>query len=107
MMKKKNSCTWTIISINYDKLQKKLFQNSFKSKSCFWQKGHVILFYNNPAGSLYLICTHLSILWQRMVSFQVFNLLKELVKEFLIVDAEKNKVIIFFFNWNLGILECI
>ncbi len=29
MMKKKNSCTWTTISIYYNKLQKKLFQNSF------------------------------------------------------------------------------
>jgi hypothetical protein len=28
-MKKKNSCTWTTISIYYNKLQKKLFQNSF------------------------------------------------------------------------------
>jgi hypothetical protein len=38
------SCTWTTISIYYNKLQKKLFQNSFIWKSFFWQKWHVVIF---------------------------------------------------------------
>ncbi len=41
MMKNFLKCTWTIISIYYNKLQKQLFQNS-------WQKKHAILFYTNP-----------------------------------------------------------
>jgi S-adenosylmethionine:diacylglycerol 3-amino-3-carboxypropyl transferase len=56
------SCTWTTIGIYYNKLQKKLFQNSSIWKSFFWQKGHAIFFSNNPIGSLYLICTPFYIL---------------------------------------------
>ncbi len=34
-----------------------MFQNSFIWKKKIWQKGHAILFYSNPIGSLYLVCT--------------------------------------------------
>jgi hypothetical protein len=54
--KKNTSCIGTTISIHYEKLQKQLFQNSFVWKKYFYTKGHV-LFYINPIGSLYLVCT--------------------------------------------------
>jgi hypothetical protein len=56
------SCIWTNIGISYNKLQKKLFQNSFiwkKKKN--WQKEHAILFFSNPMGSLYHVCTQCSV----------------------------------------------
>jgi len=44
MMKKNMSCTWIIISIYYNKLQKKLFQNSFIWKSFFGKKNLQLFF---------------------------------------------------------------
>jgi hypothetical protein len=58
--KEKNiSCTWTTISIHYNKLQKKSFKIHSYEK-VFFGKKHVVLFYNNPIGSLYHVCTHWS-----------------------------------------------
>jgi hypothetical protein len=61
-MKKKHVMYWTTINIYYYKPQKKLFQNSFIWKSFFCEKGHEVIFYSNPIGSLYPICTQM-ILW--------------------------------------------
>jgi hypothetical protein len=51
-------CTWTIINIYYNKLQKKLFSkiHSFEKKN--WEKKHAIIFISNHVYSLY--CTHMS-----------------------------------------------
>jgi hypothetical protein len=46
------SCTWTTIRNYYNKLQKKLFQNSFIWKKFFGGKKHVMFLWNNHVGSL-------------------------------------------------------
>ncbi len=51
------SCTWTTISIYYNKLQKKLFQKFIHMKKKIGEKGYTIFFLNNHVGSLYLVCT--------------------------------------------------
>jgi hypothetical protein len=50
------SCTWTTIGIYYNKLQKKMFQNSFIWKKKIGKKD-AILFSSNHVGSLYHVCT--------------------------------------------------
>ncbi len=63
-------------------MQKWLSQNSFIWKKMFWQKKHVVFFYNNLVGSLSPICTFQ---WHRNNLHWIISI-SEIYLDLLVID---------------------